>query len=356
VDLTFRITNCRFLLAIVFRTWDLVFINLSFASRDFVCARSTVSAFHCVRANNLDFAFCIGTYRRGHHALRESCCVSLAHGPRWLFLLSRHRKVMSAAANQKPFVNTRIASVFFFLPRFSSSEWPFPSPTNFGSLTLFLVYATAHRNCTASCTPLVFICGRSPPVVFAPSTAAYTFRFAYRTVFAVFCVCCFVLARVPCFFACQFSRNHPRQFFRGGHSYIVDLTFRITNCRFLLAIVSRTWDLVCINLSFASRDFVCARSTVSAQITSISHFCIGTYRRGHHALRESCCVSLAHGPRWLFLLSRHRKAISAAANQKPFVNKDLCARKSGKRTIKWWEPNALLRLGNLKCQAVLVGS
>jgi len=33
----------------------------------------------------------------------------------------------------------------------------------------------------------------------------------------------------------------------------------------LLAIVSRTWDLVCINLSFASRDFVCARSTASAQ-------------------------------------------------------------------------------------------
>jgi len=29
-------------------------------------------------------------------------------------------------------------------------------------------------------------------------------------------------------------------------------------------------------------------------------------------------VSLAHGPRWLFLLPRHRKAISAAANQKPF--------------------------------------
>ena len=46
-------------------------------------------------------------------------------------------------------------------------------------------------------------------------------------------------------------------------------------------------------------------------------------------------VSLPHGPHWLFLLSRHRKAISAAANQKPFVNKDLCTRKSVKRTIKW---------------------
>ena len=59
-----------------------------------------------------------------------------------------------------------------------------------------------------SCTPKLpcilhppcFLCGRSPLVVFAPSTAAYTFRFAYRTVFSVFCVCCFVLARVPRFF------------------------------------------------------------------------------------------------------------------------------------------------------------
>ena len=49
------------------------------------------------------------------------------------------------------------------------------------------------------------------------------------------------------------------------------------------------------------------------------------------------------------------KAISAAAaNQKPFVNKDLCTRKSVKQT--GWEPNTLLRLGNLKCQAVLVSS
>jgi len=58
------------------------------------------------------------------------------------------------------------------------------------------------------------------------------------------------------------------------------------------------------------------------------------HRRGHHALRESSCVSLVHGPRWLFLLSRHREAISAAANQMPFVTKDLRTRKSVKRAIK----------------------
>ena len=45
---------------------------------------------------------------------------------------------------------------------------------------------------------------------------------------------------------------------------IVALPLRITTCRFLLAIVFRTWGLVCINLSFASREFVCARSTAFA--------------------------------------------------------------------------------------------
>jgi len=84
---------------------------------------------------------------------------------------------------------------------------------------------------------------------------------------------------------------------------IVDLTFRITTCRFLLAIVSCSWDLVCINLSFAPRDFVCARMT-SIRIASFGF----VHRRGHHAFRESSCVLLAHGPRWLFLLSPHCKA------------------------------------------------
>jgi len=46
---------------------------------------------------------------------------------------------------------------------------------------------------------------------------------------------------------------------------IVDLTFRILTCRFLPAVLSHTWDLVCVNLSFASRDFVCPR------MTSITH-------------------------------------------------------------------------------------
>jgi len=41
-----------------------------------------VRALHCVRANDLDLAFCIGSLRRGHRAFRESSFVSLAHEPR----------------------------------------------------------------------------------------------------------------------------------------------------------------------------------------------------------------------------------------------------------------------------------
>jgi len=54
----------------------------------------------------------------------------------------------------------------------------------------------------------------------------------------------------------QYENSEIRVFL---NAYIVDLTFRITTCRSLLAIAFRTWDLVCINLSFASRDFVCPR-------------------------------------------------------------------------------------------------
>ena len=76
------------------------------------------------------------------------------------------------------------------------------------------------------------------------------------------------------------------------------------------------------------------RAPLRLRMTSIRIAFGFVHRRGHHALRESSCLSLVHGPRWLFLLSRHREAISTAANQKPFVNKDLCTRKSVKRTIK----------------------
>ena len=121
----------------------------------------------------------------------------------------------------------------------------------------------------------------------------------------------------------------------GRCPIIVDLTFRILTCRFLLAVVS-VREIWLISTCHSRQGISCARAPLRPRNTSITHCIFGfVHQRGHHALRESSCVSLAHGPRWLFLLSRHRKAISAAANQKPFVNKHLCTRKSVKRTIKW---------------------
>ena len=99
---------------------------------------------------------------------------------------------------------------------------------------------------------------------------------------------------------------------------------------------------------------MCARFTVFAQSIRIAFevlsICVDI------TFGESSFVPLAHGLRWLLLLLRHRKAISAAANQKPFVYKDLCTRKSMKRTIKVVRAKRLASAWQLKCQAVLVGS
>jgi len=52
----------------------------------------------------------------------------------------------------------------------------------------------------------------------------------------------------------------------------------------------------------------CVRAPLRLRMTSI-HIAFGfVHWRRHHALRESSCVSLAHGSRWLFLLLRHCKA------------------------------------------------
>ena len=45
----------------------------------------------------------------------------------------------------------------------------------------------------------------------------------------------------------------------------------------------------------------CVRAPLRLRMTSIRIAFGFVHRRGHHALRESSCVSLAHGPRWLFL-------------------------------------------------------
>jgi len=102
VELTFRITNCRFL------TRDCIPYVRSGLSQLVIRVKGfRVSALHCVRANDLDFAFAfeVLSFSAWTPHFRESSFALLAHGPRWLVLLSRHRKVISAAANQKPFVN-----------------------------------------------------------------------------------------------------------------------------------------------------------------------------------------------------------------------------------------------------------
>jgi len=55
---------------------------------------------------------------------------------------------------------------------------------------------------------------------------------------------------------------------------IVDIPFHIMTCRFLLAIAFRTWGLVCIKFSFASREFVWVCSAHSdLDFTLHSKFC-----------------------------------------------------------------------------------
>ena len=112
----------------------------------------------------------------------------------------------------------------------------------------------------------------------------------------------------------------------SDHDVIVDSTFRITNCRF------PTRDCIPFVMSVLSQlvhsrqgiSCVCAPLCPRNDLDFAFAFEVLSCWCGHQAFRESSFVSLAHGPRWLFLLSRHREAISAAANQKPFVNKN-CA-------------------------------
>jgi len=115
----------------------------------------------------------------------------------------------------------------------------------------------------------------------------------------------------------------------------VDLPSRITTCRFLLAIVFRTWSLVCINFSFASREFVCARSTAFAHDPD-SHgirFCPSAWTTRFE--RVELCIASAWTTLTLAVSAvAPSQSFSAAANQKPFVYNDLCTRKSLKRTIK----------------------
>ena len=73
--------------------------------------------------------------------------------------------------------------------------------------------------------------------------------------------------------------------------------------------------------------------------------------RGDNVLELFCSARRAFQA-LLFCCRAVVEVFSAAANQKPHVNKDLCTRKSVKRTSKRVRANTLLRLVNLKRHAV----
>jgi len=109
---------------------------------------------------------------------------------------------------------------------------------------------------------------------------------------------------------------------------IVDLPFRIMTCRFLLAIASRTWDLVYINLSFASRDFVCARSTASTQSPRLRMAFGFVHRRGHHTFRESSfCIASARTTLAVFCCECCTGAVGGSVAA-PLMNRSLCTHPS----------------------------
>jgi len=101
-------------------------------------------------------------------------------------------------------------------------------------------------------------------------------------------------------------------------SKLICVPFRISNRRFLLDCIPFVryglYQLVIRVKGIRLCTLHCVRAVTSIRIA----FEVLSCRRGLHTFSESSFLSLAHGPRWLFLLSRHRKAISAAANQKPF--------------------------------------
>ena len=139
-----------------------------------------------------------------------------------------------------PVKPTRLASVFSLFASHFLFAMTIPEPNEFRQLDTF----PRVRNCTPKLP-----CILHPPCFFLWTLTPGCFcAFNYCIHFSLhltYCFCrflCLLFRACSCtvFFAGQFSRNYPRQFFCGGHSYIVDLTFRILTCRFLLTVVSRT--------------------------------------------------------------------------------------------------------------------
>ena len=87
-----------------------------------------------------------------------------------------------------------------------------------------------HNNITptaASCTPFALYVAAHPWLLLCAFN-----RGIHISLPCFFVSVCFVLVGIPCIFACQFSWNYPRYFFREGHSYMANATIRCTNWHF----------------------------------------------------------------------------------------------------------------------------
>jgi len=104
------------------------------------------------------------------------------------------------------------------------------------------------------------------------------------------------------------------------------------------------------------REFhMCMCDCLSTECVCWRHFTLSKFRTvklGDHVFRVvHSALHVIH-----VLLYQAINEVFFAANQKLFINKELCTRKSVKQTLKGVRTNALLQLGNLQCHAVLVRS
>ena len=203
-------------------------------------------------------------------------------------------------------ISCTVPSNLHALPLFSSSEWPFPSSTNSGSKTPFLIYATAHRNYpqSASCTPFAF-CVVAHSWLLLRLQLLHPFLASLIVLFlpfSVFCACSYTV-----FFCVSVLAKLSTPFFPWGGAFLYSgYTFSHYESPFptrdgIPLVRSSLYQLVIRVKGIPVCALHCVRAATSIRI-AFEVFGVDT------TFSESSCVSLAHGPRWLFLLSRHRKA------------------------------------------------
>ena len=184
-----------------------------------------------------------------------------------------------------------------------------PEPNEFRQLDTF----PRLRNCTPKLPcilhPPCFFCVCSPLVVFSAFNCCIHFSLRLMYCFCRFLCLLFCACSCTVFFLRVSSRETIHANFSVGGAFLYsgfnfshsDLPFPTRCC--IPYVRSGLYQLVICVKGFRVCALHCELAIISIR-HCIIRFC---HRRGHHAFRESSCVSLAHGPRWLFLLSRHRK-------------------------------------------------